>query len=150
MANPAVPITLPAIMGFVEPSLEIIKPEVGPKISKTRANGSCTFAVVTGSSPKPSGVGLRIKTGIVWNTMNIDIPTIIIMIFDGRMVLLSNILRSISGDFDLFSIITNNTRYTIPMTINPNIVDEPTESPVSTNVSAIKNEVTEIASVTMP
>ena len=39
---PAV-IQAPSIIGFNEPNFDIIKPEVGPNIKSTMANGSCTF-----------------------------------------------------------------------------------------------------------
>ena len=38
--KPAEVITEPAMIGLIEPNLDIIKPEVGPKISRTIANGS--------------------------------------------------------------------------------------------------------------
>ena len=38
--KPAAPIILPAMIGFIEPSLEIIKPDVGPNINNTNANGN--------------------------------------------------------------------------------------------------------------
>ena len=65
LTNPIVLIILPNMIGFVEPSFETIKPDVGPKISNTMANGSWTLLVIKGSSPNPSGEGLRTSTGIV-------------------------------------------------------------------------------------
>ena len=53
------------MIGFVDPSLDTIKPDVGPKINKTIANGSCTLLVISGSSPNPNGDGLLTSTGIV-------------------------------------------------------------------------------------
>ena len=59
-------------------------------------------------SPKPKGTGLLINTGMVWKTINIDSPIIIIRIFDGSRVLSNIILKSMSGDVALFSTIMNN------------------------------------------
>ena len=38
--KPAAPIILPAMIGFIEPNLEIIKPDVGPNINITNAKGN--------------------------------------------------------------------------------------------------------------
>ena len=61
---PAV-IKAPSIIGFNEPNFDTIKPEVGPKIKSTMANGSCTFPVLIASSPNPIGPGFLTKIGIV-------------------------------------------------------------------------------------
>ena len=52
-------------MGFIEPSFDIIKPDVGPKINNIIANGSCTFPVFRAFSPNPTGLGSLTKMGIV-------------------------------------------------------------------------------------
>src|SRR5260370_42157757 len=38
--KPVAPIILPAMIGFIEPNLEIIKPDVGPNINRTNAKDS--------------------------------------------------------------------------------------------------------------
>ena len=48
-------ITEPAIIGFRDPNLDIIKPEKAPNTKSTKANGNCTLPVLIASSPKPSG-----------------------------------------------------------------------------------------------
>lgn len=58
-------IQAPSIIGFNEPNFDTIKPEVGPNIKSTMANGSCTFPVLIASSPNPTGPGLLTKIGIV-------------------------------------------------------------------------------------
>jgi len=63
--NPMQPITVPNMIGFIDPNLETNRPDAGPKIRNTRANGSCTFAVLIGSPPKPTGWGFSTSIGIV-------------------------------------------------------------------------------------
>jgi hypothetical protein len=53
------------MIGFNEPNFDTMKPEVGPKINNTIANGSCTFPAVMASSPNPTGSGFRTNIGIV-------------------------------------------------------------------------------------
>ena len=53
------------MMGFIDPSFEIIKPDVGPNIKSIIANGNCTLPVVIASSPNPSGGGFLTRIGIV-------------------------------------------------------------------------------------
>lgn len=40
LKNPSVLIIVPNIIGFSDPNFDIIKPEVGPKIKNTKANGN--------------------------------------------------------------------------------------------------------------
>ena len=65
---------------------EIINPDAGPKTKSTMENGNCILPVVIGSSPKPTGIGVWIKIGIVWKTINIDIPIIIMTRVENSIV----------------------------------------------------------------
>jgi len=44
----------PAITGFIDPSFDMIKPEVGPNTKSVSANDKCMLPVLTASSPNPS------------------------------------------------------------------------------------------------
>ena len=55
----------PAMTGFIDPSLDIIKPDVGPKTKSIIANGNCMLPGRIASSPKPSGAGFLARMGIV-------------------------------------------------------------------------------------
>lgn len=63
--KPTVVIKVPNIIGFNEPNLDIINPEVGPNTRSIKANGSCTFPVLIASSPNPAGSGFLTSIGIV-------------------------------------------------------------------------------------
>ena len=63
--NPAEVMDVPAMTGFIDPSFEIIKPDVGPNIKSIIANGNCMLPVVIASSPNPSGGGFLTRIGIV-------------------------------------------------------------------------------------
>jgi hypothetical protein len=63
--KPAVVIKVPKMIGLNEPNLEIMKPEVGPKINSTIANGSCALPALMASSPNPTGSGFLTNMGIV-------------------------------------------------------------------------------------
>ena len=58
-------ITVPIIIDFADPTFDIMKPEAGPNISSTRANGNCTLVVLITSPPKPNGGGFLTSIGIV-------------------------------------------------------------------------------------
>ena len=62
--KPAVVIKCPKMIGLNEPNLETMKPEVGPKINSTIANGSYISALMA-SSPNPTGSGFLTSMGIV-------------------------------------------------------------------------------------
>jgi hypothetical protein len=51
--KPQVITNAPMIVTLGEPNFEIIKPDVGPKISDVIENGSCIFAAVTALPPNP-------------------------------------------------------------------------------------------------
>ena len=63
--KPAVVIKVPKMIGLNEPNLETMKPEVGPKINSTIANGSCTLPALMASSPNPTGSGFLTSMGTV-------------------------------------------------------------------------------------
>ena len=63
--KPPIIIIAPVIIGFIEPNLDIKKPEMEPKIKSTSAKGSCTFPAVIAFPSNPIGVGVRISIGIV-------------------------------------------------------------------------------------
>jgi len=52
--NPAEVMQAPAITGFIDPSFDMIKPEVGPNTKSVSANDKCMLPVLTASSPNPS------------------------------------------------------------------------------------------------
>jgi hypothetical protein len=53
--NPAEVMDAPAMTGFIDPSFDIIKPDVGPNTKSITANGNCMLPVLLASSPNPSG-----------------------------------------------------------------------------------------------
>ena len=55
----------PKIMGFSEPNLDIMIPDVGPNIKSMIAKGSWILPVSTELSPNPMGSGLWTRIGIV-------------------------------------------------------------------------------------
>ncbi len=63
--NPTEVMDAPAMTGFIDPSLDIIKPDVGPNTKSITANGNCKLPVLTASSPNPSGGGFLARMGIV-------------------------------------------------------------------------------------
>ena len=93
----------PKIIGFKEPNLDIIIPDVGPNNKSTIAKGNWTLPVSIAFSPKPTGIGVCTKIGIVWKTINIESPTIIIIVLGINIWGLRNILKSINGDSARFS-----------------------------------------------
>ena len=58
MENPVAVRTVPIIIGFIDPSFEMINPEVGPNIKRTIAKGSWILPVLIAFSPNPIGSGL--------------------------------------------------------------------------------------------
>src|SRR5690606_8761514 len=112
--NPAVVIEVPIIIGLIDPILCTMNPEVGPKTKSTIANGSCTYPAVAASPPNPSGSGFRTSTGTVWNTMNIENPTVMIIRLAGRIALCDISLKSTSGSFSRRSITTKSQSAVAP------------------------------------
>src|SRR5574337_316453 len=101
--NPIVHTIVPSAVSLKFPTLDTINPDAAETISDMIINGSWTFAVVIASPPKPNGCGLCIKIGIVWYTMNVDMPTIMRMTFVGKSILFTRIFRSTNGNGVLFS-----------------------------------------------
>lgn len=93
----------PKIIGLKDPNFEIMIPDVGPNNNNTMANGNWTRPVSIGLSENPIGFGVCIKIGIVWKTINIEKPTIIIIVLGINIWGLMKILKSINGDLVCFS-----------------------------------------------
>ena len=51
------PTTVPIMIVFNNPDLVIMRPDAAPNTNIIRANGSCNFAHLMGSPPKPTGWG---------------------------------------------------------------------------------------------
>ena len=93
----------PKIMGFRDPNLDIMIPDVGPNNKSTIAKGNWTLPVSMAFSPKPIGIGVCTKIGMVWKTINIERPTIIIIVLGINIWGLRKIFKSINGDSARFS-----------------------------------------------
>jgi hypothetical protein len=48
--NPTEVMHAPAMKGFIDPSFDIIKPDVGPNTRRISSNGNCILPVLTASS----------------------------------------------------------------------------------------------------
>ena len=93
----------PKIIGFKDPNLDMMIPDVGPNNKSTIAKGNWTLPVSMAFSPKPIGIGVCTKIGMVWKTINIERPTIIIIVLVINIWGLRKILKSINGDSARFS-----------------------------------------------
>ena len=52
------PTTVPNMIGFIDPNLETNRPDAGPKIRNTRANGELYIAALIGYSSKSNWSGI--------------------------------------------------------------------------------------------
>ena len=93
----------PKMIGFKDPSLDMMIPDVGPNNKSTIAKGNWTLPVSMAFSPKPIGIGVCTKIGMVWKTINIERPTIIIIVLGINIWGLRKILKSINGNSARFS-----------------------------------------------
>jgi hypothetical protein len=58
-------IIVPAMVGFADPTFDIMKPDVGPNNNIIIANGNSIFAAFTAFPANPSGSGDLTSIGIV-------------------------------------------------------------------------------------
>lgn len=66
LEKPITLMTLPMIVGFILPNLDIKKPDKTEIIKEIIMKGSCTFAASIALPPNPDGGGFLIRIDIVW------------------------------------------------------------------------------------
>lgn len=66
LEKPITLMTLPMIVGFILPNLDIKKPDKTEIIKEIIIKGSCTFAASIALPPNPDGRGFLISIDIVW------------------------------------------------------------------------------------
>lgn len=66
LEKPITLMTLPMIVGFILPNLDIKKPDKTEIIKEIIMKGSCTFAASIALPPNPDGRGFLISIDIVW------------------------------------------------------------------------------------
>ena len=66
LEKPITLMTLPMIVGFILPNLDIKKPDKTEIIKEIIMKGSCTFAASIALPPNPEGRGFLISIDIVW------------------------------------------------------------------------------------
>lgn len=66
LEKPITLMTLPMIVGFILPNLDIKKPDKTEIIKEIIMKGSCTFAASIALPPNPDGRGFLISIDMVW------------------------------------------------------------------------------------